>query len=66
MGFGSTLGSIAGGLGSMLMPIPGVNGAQLGSALGGMLGFRRGGKVRKAKAKAKKAKAKGKKKGNKK
>lgn len=45
MGFGSTLGGLLGSLGSAFLPIPGVNGQQLGSALGGMLGFKRGGVV---------------------
>lgn len=52
--FGSTIGSLLGGLGSMFLPIPGVNGAQLGSTLGGMLPFRRGGRPKKRKV-AKKA-----------
>lgn len=51
---GGTLGEIAGGLGSMLMPIPGINGAALGRALGSMLPFRRGGVAKKRKAAAKK------------
>ena len=46
--FGSTLGSILGGLGSAFMPIPGVNGQQLGSYLGGLAGFRRGGRRKRA------------------
>lgn len=41
---GGTLGQLAGGIGSMLLPIPGVNGAQLGRALGSMLPFKRGGR----------------------
>lgn len=43
---GGTLGEIAGGLGSMLLPIPGINGAQLGRALGSMLPFKRGGRAK--------------------
>lgn len=46
--FGSALGSILGGLGSALMPIPGVNGQQLGSYLGGLTGLKRGGRRKKA------------------
>lgn len=60
--FGGLLGNLAGSLGSQFLPIPGVNGGQLGSALGSMLPFarggmvnayQRGGKVRKSKAKGK-------------
>jgi hypothetical protein len=42
---GGALGRLAGGLGSMLLPIPGVDGAQLGEALGSMLPFKRGGRA---------------------
>lgn len=42
---GGALGRLAGGLGSMLLPIPGVDGAQLGQALGSMLPFKRGGRA---------------------
>jgi len=49
---GSTLGRLAGGLGQMLLPIPGVNGAQLGEALGSFLPFRRGGKRKRVAKKA--------------
>lgn len=42
---GGTLGQLAGGLGSMFLPIPGVDGAQLGRALGSMLPFKRGGRA---------------------
>ena len=52
--FGSSLGSLLGGIGSMLLPIPGINGSQLGGALGSMMPFRRGGKPKKRKV-AKKA-----------
>jgi hypothetical protein len=52
---GQTLGSIAGGLGSLFLPIPGIDGARLGGALGGALPFRMGGRVHMArKAPAKK------------
>lgn len=54
---GQALGSLAGGLGSMLMPIPGVSGAELGGHLGNML-FRRGGAV-KARARGGAAKKRG-------
>ena len=43
--FGNLLGGLAGSLGSQLLPIPGVNGKELGSAIGGMLPFARGGVV---------------------
>lgn len=42
---GSALGQVLGGLGSAFLPIPGVNGAQLGGALGSLLPFARGGRV---------------------
>jgi hypothetical protein len=42
---GGLLGSLAGGLGSQLFPIAGVNGAELGRSLGSLLPFRRGGKA---------------------
>jgi hypothetical protein len=45
MGFGSTLGGLLGDVGSALFPIPGVNGGQIGSFLGGLSGFKTGGKV---------------------
>ena len=48
---GRTLGSIAGGLGSLFLPIPGIDGARLGGALGSALPFRRGGMAHKAHAK---------------
>jgi hypothetical protein len=46
--FGSTIGSLLGGLGSAFMPIPGVDGRALGSFLGGMTGLKRGGKRKRA------------------
>jgi len=52
MGFGSFLGSALGDLGSHLLPIPGVNGRDLGGFLGGLTGLKKGGRVRKAKVKA--------------
>lgn len=63
--FGNLLGGALGSLGSALFPIKGINGQELGSSLGGMLPFRKGGKVKKAKKTKTKAvkKAKGKKKG---
>jgi hypothetical protein len=45
--FGSLLGNLAGGLGSKFLPIPGVNGGELGGALGGLLPFKTGGAVKK-------------------
>lgn len=50
--FGSTLGGLLGGLGSALMPVPGVDGRALGSFLGGLTGFRRGGRRKAAKRRA--------------
>jgi hypothetical protein len=44
--FGSLLGNLAGGLGSKFLPIPGVNGGELGGALGGLLPFKTGGAVK--------------------
>ena len=43
--FGNLLGTIAGGLGSKFLPIPGVNGSQLGGAIGGLMPFKNGGKI---------------------
>lgn len=43
--FGQALGGLAGTIGSQFIPIPGVDGGQLGSFLGGMLPFARGGIV---------------------
>lgn len=43
--FGNLLGQGAGALGSMLMPIPGVNGQQLGGHIGNMMPFKKGGVV---------------------
>jgi hypothetical protein len=51
--FGKILGNIAGGLGSKLLPLPGVNGGEVGSALGGLLPFKNGGAVGGKKGKAK-------------
>ena len=45
MGFGSSLGGLLGDVGSALFPIPGVNGQQIGSFLGGLTGFKNGGRV---------------------
>lgn len=44
--FGETLGGLLGGLGSKVLPIPGINGAELGRAMGGILPFKRGGRVK--------------------
>ena len=41
--FGGILGSILGGLGSQLFPVQGLNGAEIGRALGSMTGLKRGG-----------------------
>ena len=43
--FGNLLGQGAGALGSQFLPIPGVNGQQLGGFLGNMMPFRKGGRV---------------------
>jgi hypothetical protein len=43
--FGNLLGQGLGALGSRFLPIPGVDGKQLGGALGGMLPFQKGGRV---------------------
>ena len=45
--FGNLLGGLAGSLGSKLLPIPGVDGGQLGGAIGGLLPFKTGGAVKK-------------------
>jgi hypothetical protein len=45
--FGNLLGSIAGNLGSKFLPIPGVNGGELGGAIGTLLPFKTGGAVKK-------------------
>jgi hypothetical protein len=45
MKFGSLLGSLAGAIGSKLAPIPGVDGATLGGAIGGLMPFKNGGVV---------------------
>jgi phage tail tape-measure protein len=45
MKFGSLLGSLAGAIGSKLAPIPGVDGATLGGAIGGLMPFKTGGAV---------------------
>ena len=39
---GGALGEILGGIGSQVLPIPGVRGAEVGRALGNLLPFRRG------------------------
>ena len=47
MGFkiGGLLGGLAGAIGSKLMPIPGVDGQALGTAIGGLAPFKTGGPV---------------------
>ena len=47
MGFGSLLGSLAGSIGQKFLPIPGVDGGQLGGAIGSLLPFKTGGAVKK-------------------
>lgn len=56
---GGALGRLAGGLGSMLLPIPGVDGAKLGEHLGSMLPFKRGGAVARKRGGAVKARKRG-------
>lgn len=46
MGFGSLLGGLLGNIGSKLIPLPGINGEAVGSALGGLTGFKKGGRVK--------------------
>lgn len=46
MGFGSLLGRLAGTIGSALLPIKGVDGGELGATLGGLTGFKNGGRVK--------------------
>lgn len=43
--FGNLLGTIAGGIGSKFMPLPGVDGAAIGGTVGGLLPFRKGGRI---------------------
>lgn len=45
MGFGSALGGMLGSLGSKMLPIPGVDGGQLGNFLGGLFPFKKGGRI---------------------
>ena len=56
MGVMSDLGRGLGGLGSYLAPIPGLNGSEIGSAIGGLFGFKKGGKIRKSHKKSKSGK----------
>ena len=44
--FGKILGTIAGGLGSAFMPLPGVDGAKIGGEIGGLVPFKTGGLVK--------------------
>lgn len=50
--FGSILGKVLGGLGSIVAPIPGVNGAEIGGAIGGLAPFKTGGLVKGKKGRA--------------
>ena len=43
--FGKILGNIAGGLGSKFLPLPGVSGGEIDSAIGNLLPFKNGGAV---------------------
>ena len=46
MGFwGKILGNVAGGLGSKVLPLQGVNGGEIGSSIGNLLPFKNGGVV---------------------
>ena len=51
--FGSLLGGRLGAIGSKFLPIPGVDGQVLGTALGGLAPFKNGGAVGGKKGKAK-------------
>ena len=51
--FGKILGNIAGGLGGKILPLPGVNGGEVGSAIGSLLPFSNGGKIPGKRGKAK-------------
>ena len=51
--WGSLLGNLAGGLGSKILPLPGVNGGQVGSAIGSLLPFSNGGVIPGKRGKAK-------------
>lgn len=42
---GSSLGGLLGNIGSAILPIPGINGGDLGTFLGGLFGFKHGGRV---------------------
>jgi hypothetical protein len=44
--FGNLLGNLAGSLGSKFLPIPGVNGGELGGAIGSLMPFKTGGAVK--------------------
>lgn len=49
--FGNLLGGALGSLGSTFLPLPGINGKEFGSALGGaILPFKRGGRVPRTKS----------------
>ena len=45
--FGEVLGNALGKIGSHFLPIPGVDGGQVGQTIGGFLPFKKGGKVKK-------------------
>ena len=54
MGFwGKILGNVAGGLGSKVLPLQGVNGGEIGASIGNLLPFKNGGAVGGKKGKAK-------------
>ena len=53
MGFwGKILGNVAGGLGSKVLNLPGVNGGEIGASIGNLLPFKNGGRVPGKKGKA--------------
>ena len=54
MGFwGKILGNVAGGLGSKVLPLQGVNGGEIGASIGNLLPFKSGGAVPGRRGKAK-------------
>ena len=46
MGFGSILGRALGSLASAIIPVKGIDGGAVGESLGGLTGFKKGGRVK--------------------
>ena len=46
MGFGSILGRALGSLASAIIPVKGIDGGSVGETLGGLTGFKKGGRVK--------------------